>query len=198
MRCLCRLKSADPYAKWAYSALLLIPSSNIIVALLPLVRAPDNMEDIPLTPSQRKLLGLPASTKIETPGTVYSTPPKYSRTPSLAGTPVSNRSYASSPLSGKGSPASAIRLNNSTFSPVAASPLLKTISGSPNGARRSSFGSASQSQLGASTASLFGGEAPPTPSPSGGKRSSIGLNNKWLYERGRRTSSNSWAQLNLS
>ncbi len=169
---------------------------NIIVALLPLIRAKDNIEDIPLTPSQRKLLGLPPSTKKETPNAVYSTPPKYSRTPSLGGTPASNKSYTSSPLSGKGSPASAIRLGNSPFSPIPTSPLLKAVNGGTSGPRRSSFGS--PSPLGASTSGLFGSEGPATPSPSGGKRASVGLNNKWLYERGRRTSSSSWLHQNMS
>jgi nucleoporin POM34 len=37
---------------------------------------------------------------------------------------------------------------------------------------------------------LFGGDAvtPGTPSPMGGKRSSVGLNNKWLYDRSKRSS----------
>ncbi|KAH8888903.1 NPCC-domain-containing protein [Thozetella sp. PMI_491] len=185
-----------PYAGLIYTALLLLPVVNIVTALMPLVRPADPMEDIPLTPGQRKLLGLPLSKKKDTPDTVYSTPPKYSRTPSLGGTPASNRSYASSPLSGKGSPASAIRLGNSSFSPLPTSPLLKTINGGSNGPRRSSFGS--PSPLVANNSGLFAGEVPGTPSPSGGKRSSVALNNKWLYERGRRTSSNSWLHQNLS
>jgi nucleoporin POM34 len=36
------------------------------------------------------------------------------------------------------------------------------------------------------------GDGPATPTPAPGKRSSVGLNSKWLYERGRRSSGNSW------
>jgi nucleoporin POM34 len=50
----------------------------------------------------------------------------------------------------------------------------------------------SPSPLGVSVssgASLFGGDAvtPGTPSPMGGKKSSVGLNNKWLYDRSKRS-----------
>lgn len=91
-------------------------------------------------------------------------------------------------MSGNGSPASDRRLGGSPYSP--ASPLLqKAIAGGMGGARRSSFGSTS---LGASTATSLFDEGPATPSPSSGKRSSVGLNNKWLYEKGRRTSNNSF------
>src|SRR3569833_2700761 len=81
------------------------------------------MSDIPLTPGQRKLLGLPASSAPPTPGSKFSTPPRYSRTPSISGSVGSNKSYASSPLSGKGSPtALGGRINGSPYSP-AGSPL---------------------------------------------------------------------------
>jgi nucleoporin POM34 len=42
------------------------------------------------------------------------------------------------------------------------------------------------------------GEGPPTPTPATGKRSSVSLNSKWLYEKGRRNSGSSWLHQNLS
>ncbi|KAK4227100.1 nuclear pore complex component-domain-containing protein [Podospora fimiseda] len=201
--------------------LFLIPIVNIIRALLPLVRPKDDLSDIALTPAQRQLLGLPASSAPPTPNSVYSTPPRYSRTPSLAGSPISIKSFTSSPLSNFASPSplaysptkfsgnSPTKFNASTqsqYSPSAAvSPLLQKAVG---GGRRPSFGSSSalgastsssafgastsSSILGASTSSSLFGDGPVTPTPVNGKRSSVALNSKWLYERGRRNSSNNW------
>ncbi|KAK3374038.1 nuclear pore complex component-domain-containing protein [Lasiosphaeria ovina] len=197
------------YGNWLYLTLILLPLANIGLALLPLLRPADDLSDIPLTPAQRKLLGLPPSSRPPTPNSTYSTPPRYSRTPSQVGSPASIKSYASSPLSNRGSPAIASDMKTSGTSPygnspyvsgspsagLAASPLLhKAVAAGAaaavanNAARRSSFGS--PSPLGASTASsLFDGPATPSPSGPSGKRSSVSLNNKWLYEKGRRTSS---------
>ncbi|KAK3327872.1 nuclear pore complex component-domain-containing protein [Cercophora scortea] len=194
------------HAFWIFLGLALIPLLNIGVALLPLVRPRDDMPDIPLTPGQRKLLGLPSTGRpvASTPNSVYSTPPRYSRTPSLAGSPASIKSYtatAGSPLSNRGSPSrQQQQSSNSPYnSPSGASPLLqKAVAGGGGGGngRRSSFGS--PSPLGASTASSVFGDGPATPTPSGsGKRSSVSLNNKWLYEKGRRSSSNSWLHQGL-
>jgi len=172
------------YGGWIYLTLTIIPLFNIGRALLPLFRPRDDIADIPLTPAQRKLLGLPPSSRPATPGSAYSTPPRYSRTPSLAGSPVSLKSYASSPTPNLASPGSI------TNSPVAASPLLqKAVGVAMGGARKSSFGS--PGPLGASTATSLFGDGPATPTPAG-KRSSVSLNNKWLYEKGRRSSGNSW------
>lgn len=56
--------------------------------------------------------------------------------------------------------------------------------------RRSSYGSPSPlgPGLGGSVlgGSVFG--APSTPSPTAGRGASVGLNSKWLYEKGRRDS----------
>ncbi|TEA12298.1 Nucleoporin POM34 [Colletotrichum sidae] len=193
------------YLGWAYYVVQLVPLANVGMAMLPLFRAPDDLADIPLTPAQRKLLGLPPSSVAPTPDATFSTPPRYSRTPSLAGSPASNRSFSGSPLSGRGSPALNSSLNGQSYSP---SPLNNNsptkFSASLNSNRRSSFGSSTNlgsstlggstlggSTLGASTSSsLF--PDPGTPSPSTGKRTSVGLNNKWLYERGRRSSGGSW------
>ncbi|KAM7204206.1 Nuclear pore complex component domain containing protein [Rhypophila sp. PSN 637] len=188
------------YNSWLFTLLFVFPLFNIGVALLPLIRPSDDLSDIPLTPSQRKLLGLPPSSKPVTPGSAISTPPRYTRTPSIGGSPASLRSHMSSPASGQGQ-----RSSNSPYSPSASasSPLFHKVVG--QGQRRSSFGQSTSSfgtstglgaSFGASTStSLYGpGESlgPGTPTPSTGKRSSVSLNNKWLYERGRRASSNSF------
>lgn len=187
------------YSSWIYATLVLVPLINIAFALLPLVRPKDDLSDIPLTPAQRKLLGLPPSSRPATPNSVYSTPPRYSRTPSLAGSPASIKSYTSSPLASPGSGqyssprfnTSPSKLNAPQYSPSTVSPLLhKAVGGGMNGGRTSSFGSTSP--LGASTASSVFGDAPSTPTPTTGKRSSVSLNNKWLYEKGRRSSGNNW------
>ncbi|KAI1414389.1 NPCC-domain-containing protein [Hypoxylon sp. FL1857] len=182
------------YARYTYWTALAIPLFNIGTNLLPLVRKKDDFSDIPLTPGQRRLLGLPPSSAPPTPGSVYSTPPRYSRTPSISGSTGSKRSFsgsARSPASNDGSPTRA----NGTFSGIGSpsSPLLHK---AMNGARRSSLSSlGSASFLGASTGSFFSG-VPDTPSPTPpmGKRSTIGLNSKWLYERGRdrRSSGSAW------
>jgi hypothetical protein len=77
--------SADlkSYIAWSYLALQLVPVVNIVVAFLPLFRRQDDLADIALTPGQRKLLGLPPSSTPPTPNSAISTPPRYSRTPSL-------------------------------------------------------------------------------------------------------------------
>ncbi|KAL2133643.1 hypothetical protein VTI74DRAFT_1999 [Chaetomium olivicolor] len=198
-------KEMRQYSGWVYATLILVPLVNIVFALLPLVRPQDDLSDIPLTPAQRKLLGLPPSSRPATPNSVYSTPPRYSRTPSLAGSPASIKSYASSPLSNLASPGSGqysspklgtspSKLNAGQYSPSVSPLLQRAVGGGMNGAR-ASFGS--PSPLNASTASSVFSEGPGTPTP-GGKRSSVSLNNKWLYEKGRRSSGNNWLHQNLS
>lgn len=180
---------------WANLGLQVIPLVNILIALLPVFRKKDDLSDIPLTTTQRKLLGLPPSSAPATPGSVFSTPPRYTRTPSLSGSVGSSKSINGSPLSGSPSAAAAAnnkRLNGSPFSPVGAgSPLFQKMHG-----RRSSLsgsGGISSALLspGASNGSnLFGqstASGTATPSPSG-KRTSVGLNSKFLYEKGRRSS----------
>lgn len=169
---------------WGYLLLQLIPLANIGFALLPLFRKGDDLDDIPLTPAQRKLLGLPPGSRPATPNAGYSTPPRYSRTPSMAGSVASNRSYTSSPLSGRGSPA--LPANNGSGSPFSPASSPSKFASSLNN-RRSSFGS--PGPFSASTSSnLF----PDPASPSAGKRTSVSLNNKWLYEKGRRSSGSAW------
>lgn len=172
----------DPYATYTYHGLQLLFTYNTIIAFLPLFRKKDNLSDIPLTPGQRKLLGLAPSSKPPTPGSQYATPPRYTKVPTpLSGSPASRGSYPTSPLSTSGSTGSA-------FSP--GSPLLqKTMAGGGlNGARRSSYGTPSPLGPGGSRMSLP--DTPGTPSPLTGKGASVGLNNRWLYEKGRRNSGN--------
>ncbi|KAL4868543.1 hypothetical protein BDV12DRAFT_169641 [Aspergillus spectabilis] len=159
---------------------------NILVALYPLFRPKDDISDIPLTPTQRALLGLnPSASSASTPATSYATPPKYR---------VSSGSRAASPASLSGSPlstsasASSLRFSSATpFSP-SPSPLLHKMvaNGGRESVRRQSFGSSSP--LNRSSPFKDSIIAPVSPSPATGKRGSLGLSNKWLYERSRRLS----------
>ncbi|KAG5977717.1 hypothetical protein E4U55_006557 [Claviceps digitariae] len=180
------------YLSWAWFVFQIIPLIQIGLACIPLVRAKDDLADIPLTAGQRKLLGLSPSSAPPTPDAKFSTPPRYSRTPSIAGSIASRASYTSSPLSGRGSPVvqGSFGATGSQYSPVSSPLLQKNLSGFGN-TRRSSFGSTSP--FAQSTASNIFSD-PGSPSPSGGKRTSVGLNSKWLYERGRRSSGTAWLQ----
>lgn len=174
-----------PYSTYAYLIVRIALFFNIVVAILPLVRPTDDLSDIPLTPAQRKLLGLPSSST-STPTTAgsveYITPPRYPRSSTpVSGSPSSN--YTNSPLAGKGSPAQGTS-RGSPFSPNA-SPLLHKAIGGLGGARRSSYGSSSP--LGPGSART---EAPGTPSPATGKAASVSLNSKWLYEKTKRSEGN--------
>ncbi|KAG5955056.1 hypothetical protein E4U58_007291 [Claviceps cyperi] len=177
------------YLSWAWLVLQLIPFIQIGLACLPLLRAKDDITDIPLTAAQRELLGLCPLPDPPKPDAKFDTPPRYSRTPSLVGSVGSRRSYASSPLSGRGSPImmGSFGASGSQYSPVA-SPLSQK---GPSGLRRSSFGSPS-SFAQSTSSNLF--SDPGSPSPSAGKRTSVGLNSKWLYERARRSSGATWLQ----
>ncbi|KAK4657260.1 hypothetical protein QC762_211440 [Podospora pseudocomata] len=192
-----------PYGSYIPLTLLLIPLFNILLALLPLVRPKDDLSDIPLTPAQRDLLGLPPIRAPPTPASDISTPPKYSRTPSIAGSP--SGSYTSSPLSNRSTP-----LGNYSPSPTKAanvvSPLLQkatqntgrrgSFSNSLNSSTMSFASSTTSNNSFASSTGSFGDSVRDsylhTPTPVNGKRSSVALNSKWLYERGRRGSSSSW------
>ncbi|KAK8002860.1 hypothetical protein PG989_002579 [Apiospora arundinis] len=73
--------AVSQFATYVYRIAQLIPLYNMAVACMPLVRSQDDMSDIALTPGQRQLLGLPPSSNPPSPGSTYSTPPRYSRTP---------------------------------------------------------------------------------------------------------------------
>ncbi|OCK84454.1 hypothetical protein K432DRAFT_345127 [Lepidopterella palustris CBS 459.81] len=177
-----RLAAAfSPYPFFLMLAFRILLLTNIALALLPLFRRKDEIVDIPLTPSQRAALGLDPNLGMpQTPGTTYITPPRYARS-----TTRSSRSNTQSPLSGRSSPlGKPVSASNSPFSPNA-SPLLQKAIGGGAAARRLSYDR--QSPLGAS---LFGDSSssntPGTPTPAPAK-ASVGLNNRWLYERGRGT-----------
>ncbi|TVY40101.1 Ubp5-interacting protein [Lachnellula occidentalis] len=157
-------KLLHPYSTWTYYLLQLLFLYNVASALLPLYRSPDEIQDIPLTPAQRKILGLPPSSTPATPDTKYVTPPRYARTPTpVSGSPNSRGSYPNSPLSGKGSPMSG-SVSGSPFSPIPSPLLQKAMGGGMNGVRRHSYGSPSPLGPGASRINLP--EAPGSPSPA--------------------------------
>ncbi|KAM3511103.1 hypothetical protein MY11210_005277 [Beauveria gryllotalpidicola] len=198
--------AARLYMGWAWTVVQTVPLVQIALACTPLLRARDEMKDIPLTAAQRKLLGLePAPPASSSPGaaaaaaaasadSTFSTPPRYSRTPSIAGSVGSRGSYTHSPQSGRGSPFQSSAPGSPFSPPVDSSPLLSKNGGSnlfggvAGGNRRAS---ASGSPFSASTTMNLLGD-PASPSPAGGKRTSVGLNSKWLYEKGRRSSGSAW------
>ena len=155
---------------------------NILTALYPLFRPKDDLSDIPLTPTQRSLLGLnPSAGPPVTPGTQYATPPRYRVVSgSRAGSPASR---GSSPLA-SGSPVT----RQPSYSPTTTSPLFQKAMapGSRDGARRQSFGSSTLNASLRESSSLTA--LPSTPTPSAGKGNKLGLSNKWLYEKSRRHS----------
>ena len=172
-------------ARWAVRSLFIY---NILSALWPLFRRKHDLADIPLTPSQRALLGLGPSSTPATPDSHYITPPRYSRSSTprgSGGTGGSRGRRWDSPLSNRdrGSP-----LGLMSGSPASGSPLLHKAFAAGGGlSRRHSYGS--QSPLGGSVfgpdSSGSGPHVPATPTPVNGKHASVVLNNKWLYERGR-------------
>lgn len=176
-----------PYSSYGLGAIRLVFVLNIIQALWPLVLRyyPDDVADIPLTPSQRQAMGLdPNVSTPQTPGSEYAspnyiTPPRYQRsTPRSLGT--SGDRY--SPLSGSPRGSFGLSTSHSPFSPNNGSPLFhKVVGGSAN--KRMPFDRSSPL-----SGSLFmessSSSTPSTPTPGAGK-ASVGLNNKWLYEKGR-------------
>lgn len=135
----------------------------------------------------------------------YVTPPRYSRSATPRSSLGSAGSLADSlrvqargsPLSGRGSPLDASMSINSPFgstrrgsgsgSPFSASPLKdKMLSNSELG-RRGSFGSSMgrRESLGSPRGSPMGGDFDNLSSPAKSGRASVGLNSKWLYQKGR-------------
>lgn len=166
---------------------------NILVALYPLIRPKDDLSDIPLTPTQRSLLGLdPAVTPPATPGTTFVTPPRYRLSTSRKASPASRQS---SPMSANASFSERRSSISTPFSPASSPLLYKAMSnGGRESVQRQSFGSsasplARSNSFGESTMSM----GPSTPSPLMGKRGSLGVKNKWLYERSRRLSASGGA-----
>ncbi|KAL5113589.1 hypothetical protein ACEQ8H_008537 [Pleosporales sp. CAS-2024a] len=173
------LVTAVPYSDWAMLLVRLVLAANIATAFLPLVRRRyflDDLADIPLTPSQRATLGLKGGLAMpQTPGSAlaspnYVTPPRYQRSTPRSGSFSNHDRRSQSPVPGPFSP------NTSTGSPL----FQRALSGSSS--KRLSYGGSPMA------GSLFGDSSssavPGTPTPSTG-RASVGLNNKWLYEKRR-------------
>ena len=186
--------AADFYTAYFVLFFRVLLVYNIVVTLLPLIRKQDTFSDIPLTPSQRSLLGLnPNDTPPAPPGAKYITPPRYPRssTPRSFGTPGSNRSdsksTSGSPLSRNGSPSLGQQSRNLSGSPSASPLWQRVVGGGPRDSlRRNSYGSASPLGPGfvePKGGSVFG--APATPSPTTRRDASVGLSSRWLYERGK-------------
>ena len=183
-------QSAQGYIPYVRLSFLLLFVYNILVTLAPIMRPKDNITDIPLTPTQRAALGLdpnaatppPPNTKVSP----YITPPRYSRSPTPRKSSSGSRSGspAGSPGSRSESPFLKRQGSDSSFSPSHSPLWQKAVGGSRDSSRQYSYGS--PSPLGPGTGkdvSILG--APSTPSPSTGRGTSVGLNSKWLYERGR-------------
>ncbi|KAL1304143.1 hypothetical protein AAFC00_000570 [Neodothiora populina] len=176
------------YAAWAVRLLF---TFNIASACRPLFSAKDEVEDIPLTPSQRALLGLKPSSAPLTPGQQYITPPRYARSSTPRSSANAQRLASGSPLSARAASPSSFE-NVSTMSqskgPVgspysSSSPLMQKAIGGASAARRLSYGGSSPLDLSGSGS----GNSLPSMSTTGlaSGKASVGLNSKWLYERGR-------------
>ncbi|KAJ5664843.1 uncharacterized protein N7477_007291 [Penicillium maclennaniae] len=86
------LDSKPTYHEISLLLLQLFFAFNIFLALCPLYRPKDDFSDIPLTPTQRALLGMdPTATPPATPGTTYLTPPRYRMSTSRKASPSSRQ-----------------------------------------------------------------------------------------------------------
>ena len=161
---------------------------NIATALSPLLKNADDLTDIPLTPTQRSLLGLdPNATPPLTPGTQYLTPPRYPRSPTPRNISPATRSSSNYSTPITQSPSFGRERSDSPTASLAASPLWqKSLGKTRDTARRSSYGSPSPLGPGYGGGNSILG-APNTPSPTAG-RGTVGLNSKWLYQKGRSAS----------
>lgn len=183
---------STPWIWWIIFAIRSLLVVNIGVALLPLARRyyPDDIADIPLTPSQRQSMGLdPNVATPQTPGSAYAspnyvTPPRYQKSTPRSSFSNSADRTGQSPLSGSPRASMAKSTSNSPFSPNTGSPLFQKALGGGSATKRLSYDSRgsplSSSLFGDSSAS----NTPGTPTPGTGK-ASVGLNNKWLYEKRR-------------
>ncbi|KAJ5223415.1 hypothetical protein N7468_007957 [Penicillium chermesinum] len=191
------LGSTPLYSEFSLLLLQLFFLSNIFVAFYPLLRRKDDLADIPLTPTQRALLGLdPNTTPPLTPSSSYVTPPRYRASTSRKASPASR---SSSPLNSTPSFSDRRVSSGPTFSPLT-SPLLHKAVANGGGrepgresGRRQSIGSTSPLARSNSFGESSIGPSTPSPLSGKGKRTSLGLSNKWLYERSRRLSTSNGA-----
>ena len=178
-------QAAQPLATPILFLLCLLGLYNITTAFLPLVKTKDELADIPLTPTQRKLLGLDPNIKPPlTPGTQYVTPPRYPRSPTPRTISPANRSSGNLGTPISRSPSFGREVSGS---PTGSPPWQKAVENARDPARRSSYGSPSPlgPGIGGREGSVLG--APSTPSPTG-RGTTVSLNSKWLYNRGRSSS----------
>ena len=198
-----------PYTSYILHTIQLLLLINMAITLAPIFRRPDTCEDIPLTPQQRHALGLPPMSRPATPQeeAQYVTPPRYSRSATPRSSFGSAGSFAdsmrvqarASPLSGRGSPNpdssiqipspfGSARRGSGGGSPFSASPLKDKMFNTSELGRRGSLGS--------SRGSPMGGDFDQMNSPGAKSgRASVGLNSKWLYQKGRNSPGligNSW------
>ncbi|PSN74402.1 hypothetical protein BS50DRAFT_567238 [Corynespora cassiicola Philippines] len=192
------LVHAVPYHQLGVVALRLVFVWNIAMALMPLVRRyyPDDLADIPLTPSQRQSMGLdPNVSTPQTPGSAYVspnyvTPPRYQQSsPRASFSNSGDRTFSS------GSPRASFAKSTSnspfTVSNGKGSPLFQKALGGSSAQRRLSYDSRGSPLDGSLFGEASSGAAPGTPTPGTGK-ASVGLNNKWLYEKRRDSPRNSF------
>ncbi|KAK3640491.1 hypothetical protein LTR56_011829 [Elasticomyces elasticus] len=179
------LLAAEPYQFYILLILRLFFAMNLIIGFAPLLKPKDNCDDVPLTPSQRQLLGLPPMSRPATPQEQqqYVTPPRYSRSTTPQSNTSSLRAQTSgSPLNGRPLESSTSQLGRRSVSGSpgmgGASPLAYGGLRSNSGARRTSFQSSPLS-----TPEFDAAGSISTPTKSG--KASVGLNSKWLYEKGR-------------
>jgi len=189
---------AEPYVSYALHAIRALIVFNLLYSLSPLYLRKDDLSDVPLTPSQRNLLGLgPSSAAPETPGSTYVTPPRYSRSASPSasssraathGSTSYERSPSDSPIGG--SPLAGRGVGNASIWGAGSSPV--SAGGSPwarkamQGRRLSSGGrlpaASPLSRELALDESMRVSSMPGTPTP-GGRGASVQLNSKWLYQK---------------
>ncbi|WPH03841.1 Hypothetical protein R9X50_00672400 [Acrodontium crateriforme] len=165
------------YPTIVFWVIRLLLTALIGIQCLPLFRKDDPCEDIPLTPAQRQLLGLPLMTRPMTPQELGQTvtPPRFTR----SNTP---RSASSTQVNLSGSPINERNalLDSASESPANGSPFTPQLH-SGGERRRLSYSSNRSSPLSISEFDAAGSVNTPTKSA----RASVGLNSKWLYEKGR-------------
>ena len=146
--------------------------TQIVISLLPLIRKPDDVTDIPLTPRQRSLLNLPPSPHPATPDAQFITPPRYSRS-----TPRTD-SAGDRQIGSTGSSRAA----------TVGSPLDRSVSGSSLGGPSPLTAAGGVPLLGVNGSPFAHTPSPGSGSPLArkmikGRTASVTLTNKWLYQK---------------
>ena len=173
------------YFVWAVRLVLIY---NIAMAIWPCF-SQDEIIDIPLNDSQRRLLGLPDETpgsdRSATPESTFVTPPKYRRSSGSQRTPSSARSTpqmpSSSPLSQSPSNPFSRSRGRSPFAPAESSPLSQSLTRSASSRERPGSRFGSPNSRFERSVSLGQG----TPSPATRTKGGGGLNYRWMYEKGK-------------